>query len=83
MMDTLIKRLETLERRNADLENRNQELEKRVKRLEKDGKPESFYQKHLEQKYGASHTVNLYGITDIETEDSVIEIKHWRNYKNP
>ena len=74
-IDILINQVHELQQKNTD-------LEKRIKRLEKDGKPESFYQKYLEKKYSASHTVNLYGVTDIETDDSVIEIKEWKNYKS-
>lgn len=42
---------------------------------------ETFYQKYLEDKLGASHTKNKYGVTDIETEDTVIEIKSWKDFK--
>jgi len=36
---------------------------------------EIMYQKLLEKKLGASHTKTIYGTTDIETADSIIEIK--------
>jgi hemerythrin-like domain-containing protein len=42
---------------------------------------EIMYQKLLEKKLGASHTKTIYGMTDIETADSIIEIKRWANYK--
>jgi len=42
---------------------------------------EIFYQRYLEKKYGATHTKGMFGITDIETEDKVIEIKRWNKYK--
>lgn len=43
---------------------------------------EHFYQKHLEKVLKGKHTKTRHGITDIETKDSIIEIKYWKNYKN-
>lgn len=43
---------------------------------------EIFYQKYLEKVYGASHKTNTFGVTDIETDDCIIEIKSWNNYKS-
>lgn len=47
----------------------------------KEDKQESFFQKYLEKKFNASHTKNKFGTTDIETDDAIIEIKNWKNYK--
>jgi hypothetical protein len=43
---------------------------------------EIVYQKYLEDKLGSSHSKNVYGVCDIETQDSIIEIKNWRSYKH-
>jgi len=48
----------------------------------KEEKQESFFQKYLEKKFNASHTKNKFGTTDIETDDAIIEIKNWKNYKS-
>lgn len=43
---------------------------------------ERFYQGYLEKKFNASHRKSQFGISDIETDHLIIEIKHWKNYKN-
>jgi hypothetical protein len=43
---------------------------------------ERFYQSYLEKKFNASHRKSQFGISDIETDHLIIEIKHWKNYKN-
>jgi len=79
----------------ASMEERMTRVEKAVFRLEKDFQVlftklnmllgdtnmERFYQSYLEKKYGATHSKGMFGITDIETEDKIIEIKRWDNYK--
>ena len=72
MDESIIERLRFLEQRISILEN-----EKYHKLLEKD------YQKYLEKLFnGDSHLKNKFGITDITTTNSHIEIKNWSNYKN-
>lgn len=66
-----------MEARVARLEREVQLLNDRLR----DPKLEKFYQTYLEQKFQASHTRVSHGITDIETDDSIIEIKNWKNYK--
>lgn len=46
-----------------------------------DIKQESYYQNYLEHKLGATHNKNIYGIVNIETDNSVIEIKDWKHFK--
>lgn len=43
---------------------------------------ESYYQRHLELMLNATHKVTKYGITDITTDTSIIEIKKWNQYKS-
>ena len=57
------------------------DLQQKFERAISDRK-EVFYQKHLEKVFKGKHTKTRHGITDIETEDSIIEIKCWKNYKN-
>lgn len=40
------------------------------------------YQNYLEGKYNATHKVNEYGRVDLETEDSIIEVKRWSLFKH-
>lgn len=45
-------------------------------------KLERFYQQYLETKYKATHKKSVYGVSDIETEHFIIEIKNWKQYKS-
>lgn len=63
------------------LQSQIDELEDKLEKVMPDRK-EHFYQKHLEKVLKGKHTRTRHGITDIETEDSIIEIKYWKNYKN-
>lgn len=81
-MDYIIKKIEALEKKILILEERNVALEKRVLKMEDCPKSEVFYQRYLEDKYSAKHSKSAYGVTDLETEDSIIEIKNWKSYKN-
>lgn len=81
-------RFKALEESHIDLKKRYKDLEFIVQQLVKQNNlqleqanQESFYQKYLETKYNASHTTNTFGTTDIETDDAIIEIKNWKNYK--
>ncbi len=62
-----------------DLENQIKLLNKRLLKLEP--KNENFFQSYLETKYSASHQRCTLGISDIETDKEIIEIKHWKSYK--
>lgn len=67
------------------LRNENIELIKRIVILEKDTPDkllEKDYQILLSRILGKSHKKNKFGITDISTDNSHIEIKNWYNYKN-
>lgn len=67
------------------LQNENIELIKRIVILEKDTSDkllEKDYQILLSRILGKSHKKNKFGITDISTDNSHIEIKNWYNYKN-
>ena len=57
-------------------------LTTRVKKLESQkGKSERHYQKLVEEMTGGAHLhIPNVGITDVTTDDSHIEIKHWTNY---
>lgn len=69
--------------RFSRLESKITQLESRLFALESRTNPkESFFQTYLEQKFGASHCKNNFGATDIETNDSIIEIKNWSSYKS-
>lgn len=57
-------------------------LNERVNSLEGRCEREVFFQRYLENKFGATHTKNSHGVTDIETDDKIIEIKNWRCYKS-
>ena len=66
---------------------KNQKLEERIsylenQRTESPRELEIKYQRYLEKKYNASHKKNAFGISDIETNDVVIEIKNWKKYKH-
>jgi hypothetical protein len=43
---------------------------------------EQYYQRFLEKKFNVSHQKNIHGITDLSNENTIIEIKEWRNYKS-
>lgn len=43
---------------------------------------EIFYQNYLETKKSGSHLKNQFGVTDVETDNEIIEIKDWNNYKS-
>lgn len=78
-MDNLINRITFLENLVNSLQERLLLLEnsKESKNLEID------FQKHLEKlTCGNSHLKNKYGITDITTDNSHIEIKNWSYYKH-
>ncbi len=45
-------------------------------------KSEQYYQEILEQMTGYTHSENDFGVTDITTPTSHIEIKHWCNFKS-
>jgi hypothetical protein len=67
------------------LQKQYQLLLDRVKSLEtytSDKFLEKDYQNLLSKLIGKSHCKNTYGITDITTHNSHIEIKNWYNYKN-
>ena len=70
-----------------ELEQRIVHLEQRICQLEKYIQQhiqpinEQFYQMHLEKIYNGTHQRNEHGISDIETDTELIEIKHWKNYK--
>jgi hypothetical protein len=87
-MDNLTDRIKRLEQENIYLTSALQKTLKRIELLETqfhnttDRELEITYQKYLEIKFGASHGRNAHGISDIETDDSIIEIKHWKNYKS-
>lgn len=71
----LQKQIDLLQERLTILENSN--LNPNFKLLEID------YQKHLQKLFkGKSHLKNKYGVTDITTDNSHIEIKNWTCYKN-
>jgi hypothetical protein len=79
-MNTIEHRLQTLEQQIKNLQFENKLLKQQLNSTKQD-KCESFFQKYLESKFDASHSKNIFGITDIETSDKIIEIKRWNQYK--
>jgi len=67
IINSLIQRIEILENKISELESKRNE---------------SYYQKFLEKKLDGKHKKSKHGVSDIETNDEIIEIKHWKNYKN-
>jgi len=71
----------SIEERLTRLEKSVDEINTKLNMLLGDTNMERFYQRYLEKKYGASHMKGVFGITDVETEDLIIEIKRWNRYK--
>ena len=73
-----------------DLKNEMYTIKKQVKDLQTEikqlknvhKKSETYYQRFLEVKYNTLHKVNKFGVTDLETDTEIIEIKNWNNYKS-
>jgi len=80
-MEERIARLENAVSRLDKLEKDNQLIFEKLNMLLGDTNMERFYQRYLEKKYGATHSKGMFGITDIETDDKIIEIKRWDKYK--
>lgn len=72
-MELIFDRLNKIIQRQDDFELRLESLEAK--------RNEIYYQKFLEKRLDATHKRTDYGITDISTKNSHIEIKHWRDYK--
>lgn len=72
-MDELRKHIEKLEKK---IESQGEKLN--VVSIKRN---EIFYQKYLEKHLGGGHKKNVYGIADLSDDYTVIEIKHWPDYK--
>jgi hypothetical protein len=65
-----------------------QTLQKEIEQLKEivegftERRKEQYYQRYLEKLFSATHKKTKHGITDITTNTAIIEIKHWKNYKN-
>lgn len=56
-------------------------IKKTLEKLQGYPRLERTYQKHLEEVIGASHIKCKFGVSDIETDTDIIEIKHFSQYK--
>lgn len=75
---SLFDEVQYLKQQILDLQHEVHQLKSQI---HKKSETEIHYQKHLEQKYGASHCKSAFGICDLETDNCIIEIKNWKQYK--
>ena len=72
-----------LKHENDKIKKQVKELQTEIKKLKNvHKKSEKYYQRFLEVKYNAFHKVNKFGVTDLETDTEIMEIKNWNNYKS-
>lgn len=78
-LDDLYVVIQDLRTRVNDLEISNKDL---TDKLTEKKLTESFYQDYLENKFKATHSKTTHGITDLELDDKIIEVKEWKHYKH-
>lgn len=66
--------IEKLQKQNENFKQKLNEVSEK--------RSEQYYQRYLEKLLSASHQKTKHGKTDITTDTQIIEIKHWKNYKN-
>jgi hypothetical protein len=95
MIDKCVnKKVARITNENKQLQKEVDELLKRIEILEKTvgsqaekldsvaiKRNEIFYQKYLEKHLGGCHKKNVYGVADLSDDYTIIEIKHWPDYK--
>lgn len=57
------------------------DIEEKLDKATSDRK-EDFYQRHLEKLLNGRHKKSNHGFSDVENEESIHEIKSWKDYKN-
>ena len=86
--DALKRENTELRRGNAELKRENDALKRKNEQLQREiakhqPKPnEVFYQKYLETKYNVGHFKSTHGISDLEGDDFIVEVKAWKQYKH-
>lgn len=72
--------IEQLKEHIQSLEEKFQQLKDQLDKATSKRK-EDFYQRHLEKLLNGRHSKNNHGFSDVENEESIHEIKGWKDYK--